>query len=304
MPILYRPLRSHELLDLSAPDDSLHVCHGGGRNLQLAVPSRWISFWLPLKEGVELEAPDCRWLLRPGELLVWRDGPLQAGNRRDGRWLAVCGSPAAWARYQRARPGEPAIGLLPSESRCTRALRRLGVRLARVARRPELCPLDVGAVAGMLSAALTEHQRDLHALLPRCAGRTLLRRQQTLMRLLRVRHLIRRHDEGRVDLAQLAASANYSPCHLIRSYRDVFGETPSEYAARLRSERAWQLVRETRMPVCEITAALGFESQSAFCRAFKGTFGMTTTQARRLADPVPLRAGTACAPEMACAQAA
>ncbi|WP_407354247.1 helix-turn-helix domain-containing protein [Luteimonas sp. R10] len=282
---LYRPLRSHELLDLSAPDDSLQVLHGSGRNIQLAIPSRWISVWLPLSEGIELETPDCRWLLHAGELLIWRDGALRAGSRRDGRWLAVCGSPAAWARHQRPRPGEPAVDLLPSESRCTRELRRLTVRLARVARRPDLCALGAGTAADMLCAALTEHQRDLHALLPRCAGRTLLRRQQTLMRLLRVQHLIRRHDDGRVDLAQLAASANYSPCHLIRSYRDVFRETPSEYAARLRSERAWQLVRETRMPVCEITAALGFESQSAFCRAFKGTFGMTTSQVRQSDAP-------------------
>jgi AraC family transcriptional regulator len=60
----------------------------------------------------------------------------------------------------------------------------------------------------------------------------------------------------------------------------VFGETPFEYAARLRFDRAWRLVRDTRMPVCDITEALGFESQSAFCRAFKHAFGVTTTQAR------------------------
>lgn len=278
---LYRPLRSHELLDLSALGESLHVLYGSGRNMQLAVPARWISVWLPLSDGIELETPDCRWLLQPGELLVWREGALQAGNRRGARWLAVCGSPAAWTRHQRPRPNEPMLDLLPAESRCTRELRRLAVRLARVARRPDLCALGADTVAGMLCAALDEHQRDLHALLPRCTGRTLLRRQQTLVRLLRVQHLIRRHEESRLDLAHLAASANYSPCHLIRSYRDVFGETPSEYAARLRSERAWRLVRETRMPVCEITAALGFESQSAFCRAFKSTFGLTTSQVRQ-----------------------
>ncbi|MFD0739918.1 helix-turn-helix domain-containing protein [Lysobacter koreensis] len=47
------------------------------------------------------------------------------------------------------------------------------------------------------------------------------------------------------------------------------------------SERAWQLVRDTGMPVGGITEVLGFESQSAFCRAFKHAFGVTTTQARR-----------------------
>ncbi|MGH8076662.1 MAG: helix-turn-helix transcriptional regulator, partial [Lysobacter sp.] len=76
------------------------------------------------------------------------------------------------------------------------------------------------------------------------------------------------------------------PSHLIRIYRDVFDETPSDYAMRLRSERAWHLVLHTALPVGEITEALGFESQSAFCRAFKHTFGLTATEARRRINPV------------------
>ena len=73
-------------------------------------------------------------------------------------------------------------------------------------------------------------------------------------------------------------------------YRDVFGETPSEHAARLRLERAWTLVRDSAMPVCLITQHLGYESQSAFCRAFKNAFGLTTTQARHLSGAVARQA--------------
>jgi transcriptional regulator GlxA family with amidase domain len=135
----------------------------------------------------------------------------------------------------------------------------------------------------MLEAAcqvLIEQQHELQDRLPRCNGRTLLRRQQTLLRLLRMRHLIEINGDDRLDLARLARSANYSPCHLIRMHREVFDETPSEYAGRLRLDRAWSLVRDTRMPVCEITEALGFESQSSFCRAFKHAYGATTGQVR------------------------
>ena len=132
-------------------------------------------------------------------------------------------------------------------------------------------------------SALIESQADLQERVQRCSGRTLRRRQQTLLRLLRVRLLIQHHQDGRLDLQRLALTASYSPCHLIRVYREVFDETPSEYASRLRFDRAWILVRETQRPICEITEALGFESQSAFCRAFKSTYGVTTTQARQLA---------------------
>ena len=41
-------------------------------------------------------------------------------------------------------------------------------------------------------------------------------------------------------------------------YREVFGETPSEHVARLRLARAWSLVRDSALPVCEITQKLGF----------------------------------------------
>src|SRR3546814_9782048 len=102
-----------------------------------------------------------------------------------------------------------------------------------------------------------------------------------MLRLLRVRHLIESSGDERPDLVRLARSANYSPWHLIRVHRDVFGETPSEYAARLRLKHAWSLVRDTKNSICEISEALGFESQSAFCRSFKKTYGCTTTQARR-----------------------
>ena len=40
-----------------------------------------------------------------------------------------------------------------------------------------------------------------------------------------------------------------------------------------------------------VAALLGFESQSALCRSFKQSFGMTTSQARRLVVAQPVRIG-------------
>ena len=280
----YHALRPHEPADPARwQDDALHVVVLQGAHLRLALPARWMSLWLPLDGDIELVSADCRWLLPQGEFMLWRDGALQAGARRDAWCLVACGGAGAWSRHLQPRPGDPQVELFPRQAPCTQAIRRLAVRLARRARDGTAVAEAAGAAASMLCEALVEHQRDLEALLPRCSGRTLQRRRQTLLRLLRVRHLILRHGDGRLELARLAASASYSPSHLIRAYREAFGETPSESAARLRFERAWRLVRETDTPVCEITAALGFESQSAFCRAFKSAFGMTTGEARRAA---------------------
>src|SRR3546814_9616520 len=143
---------------------------------------------------------------------------------------------------------------------------------------------DPAMLVEAICTAMIEQQRDLSARVVRCSGRTLQRRQQTMLHLLRVRHLIESSGDERPDLVRLARSANYSPWHLIRVHRDVFGETPSEYAARLRLQHAWSPVRDTKTSICEISAALGFESQSAFCRSFKQTFGCTPTQARSAQD--------------------
>ncbi|NUO75572.1 MAG: helix-turn-helix transcriptional regulator [Lysobacter sp.] len=285
MNLRYHPLRFAENLDLSTRgSDELHLVRACARGAQLELPAQWISFCLPLSGRLRCEGQDSSWEIEAGHAQIWREGPLRCSARQACGWLALVGSQAAWARYLRGPAGDERVGdggadLFPWEGVAGRDLRRLTVRLARRTRDVED---DIEPLLEALCAALLDQQRDLHQRLQRCSGRTLRRRQQTLLRLLRVQHLIRRHPDARLDLARLARSASYSPCHLIRIYRDVFDETPTEYAARLRSDRAWRMVRETRMPVCEITEALGFESQSAFCRAFKHSFGLTATEARRM----------------------
>lgn len=286
MSLLHHRIRFAEHLDLSAagaaPAPTLHAIRASGRAVQLDLPAGWMSLWLPLRGPLRLEAIDGAWELAPGHVQIWRDTRLRSSARVPCWWLCLCGPESAWRGYLPDDPDRCGHDLLPWEGAAPRDLQRLMVRLARWGAQPAEQAVNGAALIRTLCSLLLEQQRDLQARLPRCSGRTQRRRQQTLLRLLRVQHLIRRHPDLRLDLARLARSANYSPCHLIRIYREVFDETPSEFSARLRSDRAWRMVRDTRMPVCEITHALGFESQSAFCRAFKNSFGLTATQARRL----------------------
>jgi AraC family transcriptional regulator len=272
-------LRTLARLELAGEShDAIHVLTGEGRHLQVQAPKGWLSLWVPLAGTLDMRVADFHWRVPAREALVWRERALCVTAHRPAWWVGMCGSPQAWERFTSSRGGEQATPF-PHQDSCSRIVRRLVVRLARMSRLA-----GSGAVVQPLLVALheelLEQQRTLQGLVSRCNGRTAYRRSQTLTRLLWVRHLIERHEEARLDLASLAASANYSVSHLIRSYRDVFGETPSEHVMRLRSERALRLVLETKMPVCEITEALGFESQSAFCRAFKNRYGMTTSEAR------------------------
>ncbi len=276
MTLHFHPLPPVEPLDCASPPSAaaLHLLRMPPGTL-LRLPPGWLSAWIALRGRTRLHSLRGRWWLERNELLVAQEGALDAECAPDACALVLVGPRAAWSALAGSADGtgELLVGQWP----CPRPVRRRFVRLARALR--DGGHADVDGLAAALADALRAQQTGLRALAARCNGRTSQRRHATLQRLLRVRQLIERSEQP-LDLAGLARDANYSPWHLMRMYRDVFGETPSAHLARLRLARAWSLVRGTPLPVCEIAGRLGFESQSAFCRAFKTAYGQTTTEAR------------------------
>lgn len=256
--------------------DSVHLLRGRGRGGYAQVPPGWVVVVLAFATNLELTSGEGSWTLPAQHVQIWLEGSLTIQNRSQGTWLALACPQRLWTAGATRMPE-----LFPSAHPRNRAVTRAMVQLARRRWYPQPDCAQVMVLLRRLADCLAEGQQDLQHALVRCSGRTSGRRQQTLLRLLRVQHLIRCHIDNRLDLHRLAASANYSPSHLIRVYREVFGETPGEFANRLRRERAWQLVCGTEMAVCEISEALGFVSESAFCRAFKDSFGQTTSEARQ-----------------------
>lgn len=271
-------LHCHELSAAtasSAPlvDGAWHLVRGQGPRL-LSLPAEWPSLWQVERGCVALRTMDAQWTLRAGSAQLWRGAPLQAQPSHEAHWRCLAAPLPQWC--DRFADNHDDTEPLPWREDATAPLLHA---FADLATRPSPAALD--ALVNELRVA----QRGLEEHLPRCRGRTLRHRRQTLLRLLNLRHLMQCHveadDDAGIDVAWLADRAHYSSGHLIRLHRDVFGETPGEALARLRHERAWRLVRETDMPVGAITHKLGFESQSAFCRSFKHAFGMTATEARR-----------------------
>lgn len=290
MKIRHHQLHGSQALSLpSGPSDSVHVVASSGRGTRLQVPAGWVSVTAILHGELELSSNDTPWLLPSRHVQVWLEGGLRHHSRSHARWMCITAPLQTW---RQAHPGPlPGSALIPRQEPCPHALARPIVHLTRTRWFPTDADTPEVADAFMqLHDALIEQQQALQGELERCSGRTAARRHQTLLRLLKVQHLIRCNVDDRLDLSRLAAIANYSPTHLIRVYREVFGETPSEYAIRLRQQRAWELVQGTGLSVCEIAESLGFESESAFCRAFKHAFGCTTSEARRRQGAGPLQA--------------
>lgn len=92
---------------------------------------------------------------------------------------------------------------------------------------------------------------------------------------------IQEHRTEELSLESLAQIAAFSPFHFHRIFKAVTGENVKELITRLRLEWAGSaLVSRPQADVTEIALDSGFQSASAFARAFKDRFGMTATEWR------------------------
>lgn len=81
-------------------------------------------------------------------------------------------------------------------------------------------------------------------------------------------------------LDELARCANASRASLVRMFRDTAQRSPVSFLAELRLELARRRLSATTLPVATIAAEVGYESESAFSRAFHRRFGVRPGEAR------------------------
>jgi methylphosphotriester-DNA--protein-cysteine methyltransferase len=107
---------------------------------------------------------------------------------------------------------------------------------------------------------------------PAEAGRMMAREALAVMR-------ARLEEPLRVrDLAEAVAM---SVPHFARRFREADGRTPMRALADLRADRAQALLREDGMATLEVAFAAGFQSASAFTRAFRRRTGLGPAAWRR-----------------------
>src|SRR5712664_1338860 len=89
-----------------------------------------------------------------------------------------------------------------------------------------------------------------------------------------------------LNVRVVAAVANLSEAHFIRSFRAVFGETPHRYLQRRRVERSMFLLRETDRSVTDICFDVGFTSRGTFSRTFREVVGEAPSDYREGHEPM------------------
>lgn len=104
--------------------------------------------------------------------------------------------------------------------------------------------------------------------------------------MLRARDEMDRRYREELDVKGLAALVGMSPAHFIRTFKEVYGETPHRYLQRRRVERAMYLLREQERSVTDACFDVGFNSLGTFSRTFKEIVGISPTSFRQRWSPV------------------
>ena len=76
-----------------------------------------------------------------------------------------------------------------------------------------------------------------------------------------------------LDVPALARTAQMSPGHFSRSFRDAYGETPYSYLMTRRIERAMTLLRRGDLSVTEVCFEVGCSSLGSFSTRFTELVG-------------------------------
>jgi AraC-like DNA-binding protein len=96
----------------------------------------------------------------------------------------------------------------------------------------------------------------------------------------RAREAIVAADGVGVGLDALAAQAGLSKFHFLRLFKAAYGQSPLALAEQRRMDAAARRLRAGAVPVIQLAADVGYESPSAFARAFRRRHGLAPTAYR------------------------
>ena len=83
-----------------------------------------------------------------------------------------------------------------------------------------------------------------------------------------------------VTLADMARAACLSPNHFLRTFRQVFHQTPHQFLRNRRLDEARHLLVRGDLSVTDVCLAAGFESLGSFSTLFRSRFGVAPSECR------------------------
>jgi AraC-like DNA-binding protein len=96
----------------------------------------------------------------------------------------------------------------------------------------------------------------------------------------RARNFIREHSHDELSLTKVAKAVNISSNHLSEKFKQVTGVNFVDYVARIRFDKARELLADGDLRISEIAFEVGFQSLSQFNRVFKKLSGKSPSAYR------------------------
>ena len=260
-----------------ALDDATPICLSVARLGSLQTAGSCFTVWIQVRGSAWVEAKEGRFRLRRGEWIAFEkeSRPLvQAG--RDGLCVGLALNTDALRMLMELAD----CGLYAGRGQMNRSELRVALRLWRDA-------LDSGLPAQALRPMLlhlASLQRTMAGTVQRCPGRSRSRKRQVFGRMQRARLYLEGNSHRVVRIGELAELTNFSSWYLSKTFQSLYEESPQSLSARLRLERAADLLRDTDMMIGEVAAASGFDNCCSFARAFRARFGTSASHFRVNAD--------------------
>ena len=101
-------------------------------------------------------------------------------------------------------------------------------------------------------------------------------------KLRRVKEYIDENLDNSLGLIEIAAAVEMNAFHFARQFKQATGTPPHRFIVARRIERAKELLKQTKMPIIEISLEVGIQSQNHFTTLFCRLTGHTPKQFRDL----------------------
>lgn len=289
-----------QILQPEMADPGQAGCIGVARLGSVHLENGGFSIWLQIRGSAWIEAKEGRFQLQRGEwIALERDSRPLVQSDRHGLCIGLSLGSDVLRALGRLSDG----ALYAGRGQLGRHDVMVALRLWRdaAARMPAA---DISQLRPLL-LHLIGVQGELAARVPRCPGRSRTRKRQVFGRLQRARLFLEGNSDRIVRISELAELTSFSSWYFSKTFLSLYDESPQAAAARLRIERAAELLESTSMMIGEVAAACGFDNCCSFARAFRARFGVSASNYRkgvratgRLASP-PDAANTPIAPRKA-----
>lgn len=269
----------------SSENEARASCMGVSRLGSLQLPPTMFSIWVQVRGSSWVEAREGKFRLHRGDWIAFeRDSRPGIQADRHG----VCVGLGLGTELLRVAGDLAEPGLYPGRGHLQTHDARMLLRLWRAAAdRLAAAPgVDAAAGVGILRPLLLQiaaMQSEMSANIPLCPGRSRRRKRQVFGRLQRAHMYLYGNRDRVVRISELAELTSFSSWYFSKTFHGLYGESPQSASARMRLERAAELLSTSQMMVGEVAAASGFENCCSFARAFRARYQTSATNYRKAA---------------------